>query len=200
MLIIGLTGGIGSGKSTVADLFAKLGIEIIDTDQLAREVVNPGTAALQKITEHFGPEILTRQKELDRKRLREIVFQAPEQRQWLEKLLHPLIRHAMQVRALHAKSPYCIAVVPLLVETKPNDLISRILVVDAPEHLQLARAMQRDGMSLEQAAAILQSQAGRAQRAAAANDIIYNDKDIANLEQQVLKLHQNYLELADQKP
>lgn len=199
MLIIGLTGGIGSGKSTVANLFAKLGIEIIDTDQLAREVVNPGTAALQKIAEHFGAEILTAQNTLNRKQLRAIIFQHPEQREWLENLLHPLIRHAMRKHALHAKSSYCIVVIPLFVESKSNDLINRVLVIDAPEQLQLARAMQRDGMTAAQATAILKSQASRTRRLAAADDVIHNDKDMLNLEQQVLRLHKKYLKLAEQK-
>lgn len=195
MLVIGLTGGIGSGKSTIAKYFAELGIDIIDTDQLAREVVAPGTPALVKITEHFGKEILDA-KQLNRKKLGDIVFKNTAERKWLEQLLHPLIRQETQRRIQQAKSSYCVAVIPLLVETKPNELINRTLVVDSPENLQIARAQQRDNLTPEQIAAILKAQATRKQRLAAADDVIQNDKDLNHLKQQVLQLHKKYLELA----
>jgi dephospho-CoA kinase len=196
MLVIGLTGGIGSGKSTVAKFFAELGVEIIDTDQIAREVVAPDTKALAKIVEHFGKEILDN-KQLNRKKLKDIVFQNSTEREWLEQLLHPLIRQAMGQYILKVKSAYCIVVIPLLVEKKANGIIDRILVVDLPEEQQITRAQQRDDLSRDQVNAILKAQATKEQRLAAADDVIYNDKDLYHLKQQVVKLHQRYLELAD---
>jgi dephospho-CoA kinase len=198
MLIIGLTGGIGSGKSTVADFFAELGIDIIDTDILAREVVKPGTSALKKIAEHFGNEILSPQNELDRKKLRDIVFKEPQQRRWLENLLHPLIRKAMLTKIKDARSSYCVVIIPLLIETqsKVYDVLDRILVIDAPEEERLLRTQRRDNLPREKIAAILNAQVTREKRLAAADDIIYNDRDLTYLKQQVLQLHQRYLTLA----
>lgn len=196
MLVVGLTGGIGSGKSIVAKFFAELGAEIIDTDQLAREVVLPGTDGLNKIVEHFGITILNQQKQLDRHKLRDIIFQNPQEREWLEQLLHPLIRKKTQERINASQAPYCVAVIPLLVESKSNPMINRILVIDAPEDLQISRTMQRDHLSREQILAIMQSQASREQRLAAADDVIYNDQELSDLKMQVLDLHKKYLELA----
>lgn len=196
MLAIGLTGGIGSGKTTVADLFAKLGVEIIDTDQLAREVVLPNTPALQEIVNHFGKDILDSSKQLDRAKLRERIFNQPEERRWLEQLLHPLIREKVKQRVATVKSPYCIVVIPLLVETLPNPLINRILVIDVDPKQQIARAQARDKMSREQIEAILKAQVSREKRMAAADDLIHNDRDLNFLQQQVAKLHEFYLNLA----
>lgn len=196
MLVVGLTGGIGSGKSTVANYFAELGIDIIDTDQLAREVVAPGTPALIKITEHFGKEILDPKHQLNRKKLGDIVFKNPAERKWLEQLLHPLIREKMQQHIQQAQSSYCIAVIPLLIETQPNKLVDRILIIDSPENLQITRAQQRDNLTQQQITTILKAQATREQRLAAADDVILNDKDLNHLKQQVLQLHKKYLGLA----
>ncbi len=192
MFVIGLTGGIGSGKSTVAKLFAELGIEILDADEFARIVVQPGTTGLNQIIKHFGKEILTAHGELDRKKLRHKIFHHPEERRWLEQLLHPLIRQAMRNRLTHVNSPYCIMVIPLLVESKPNELINRVLVVDAPEELQIERAMQRDHLDRAQCEVIMKSQATREQRLARADDVIDNSKNLAHLKQQVAKLHEIY--------
>lgn len=193
-LTIGLTGGIGSGKSTVAKLFAEQGIDVIDADQLAREVTKPHTPALDQIVQHFGKKILN-DHQLDRKQLREVIFNDPKERTWLENLLHPLIRAAMKNKIEKVQSPYCILVIPLLIETKPHPLVKRILVVDVPESLQIKRAMERDQLSLEAVQAVLRSQVSRPQRLQAADDVITNDKDRASLQSQVLHLHERYLRL-----
>lgn len=196
MLTIGLTGGIGSGKSTVANFFSQLGITIIDSDQIARDVVLPGTPALQTIVTHFGKQILDDHGALDRQKLRELIFQHPEERRWLEKLLHPQIREKMRAAVQQAQSSYCVLVIPLLIETQPNPLVNRILVIDSPEDLQIKRTQQRDRLDETQIQAIMQSQATREQRLAAADDVIHNKGDLKQLEIQVQKLHQRYLQLA----
>lgn len=195
MLIIGLTGGIASGKTTVADMFAEFGIDIIDSDVIAREIVEKGTKALTEITEHFSKDILDDAGNLDRKKLREKVFNEPAERKWLEKLTHPLIRQSMVEKIQQATSPYCFLVIPLLVESFPNPLLNRILVVDVPEEIQIKRVMLRDKSSKEQAQQILDAQASRQQRLDAADDVIENSKDIEFLRQQVNKLHEYYLKL-----
>jgi len=192
MLVIGLTGGIGSGKSTVANLFAEKSITVIDTDQLARDVTLPGQAALHKIVEKFGEGILLPDKTLNRAQLRKIIFADPHKRRWLEKLLHPLIRTEMQQLIAATKSPYCIVVIPLLLETEPNPLIKRILVVDALEEQQIWRAKMRDNLSEGEIKAIIYTQVTREQRLAAADDIIYNNGTLEELALQVEKLHQLY--------
>jgi dephospho-CoA kinase len=175
LLKIGLTGGFASGKTTVAHYFAELGIGVIDTDQLAREVVQPATLAYQEILNRFGKQLSKNDGTLDRAQLRAIVFADPEQRRWLENLLHPLIRQAIQQRLPLVTSPYCILVIPLLVENSPHSLVDRILVVDTTESLQIARAEQRDQLHIEQIRAILRAQASRKQRLAIAEDIIYTN-------------------------
>lgn len=192
MLVIGLTGGIGSGKSTVARLFAEKGVTIIDTDQLARDITLPGQEALAKIIEKFGKGILLPDKTLDRSQLRKIVFTDLHKRQWLEQLLHPLIRAETQRRIESATSPYCMVVIPLLLETKPNPLVKRILVVDLPEEQQLLRAHLRDQLPEKEISAIMRSQVTREQRLAAADDVIDNHGTLAELIPQVEKLHQSY--------
>lgn len=195
MLVIGLTGGIGSGKSTVADLFAQHGIAIIDTDQIARDVVEPDSPALQKLTQHFGQVILNNDGSLNRSELRDIVFANPDERKWLEQTLHPLIRIEMQKQIQQAKPPYCVAVIPLLVENLPNKSIDRILVIDSTKEQQIARTKARDKLNDAQIENILHSQATREERLKVADDIIYNDKDLVHLTQQVETLHQQYLTL-----
>lgn len=197
MLIIGLTGGIGSGKSTAAELFAQRGVPVLDADVMAREVVEPGMPALEEIADRFGADMLTASGQLNRRRMRELVFADPEKRRALEAILHPRIRHLMSERiaALHARY-YCIVVIPLLVETGQLELCDRILVVDVPEPLQYERVQRRDGLSPEEIRAVLDAQAARNERLAAADDVIVNDRDRSHLERQVQALHEKYLSLA----
>lgn len=196
MLLIGLTGGIGSGKSTVAQRFAQLGIPVIDADVVARQLVEPGQPALQTIAEQFGSRMLNADGSLNRRALRQQVFANPEQRRQLEAILHPLIRAEMQRQITLLDSPYCILSIPLLIESGWLQSVARVLVVDAPPELQIQRAMQRDHASRETIQAIIDSQVTRQSRLAAADDVITNSGDIASLEAQVDTLHKCYLELA----
>ncbi len=193
---IGLTGGIASGKSTVAKLFGALGVPIIDTDQIAREVVEPGQPPLERLVERFGQGILTPDGHLDRPKLREIVFSDPKARADLEALTHPAIGTAVEALSAAAGGPYQILVIPLLVEKGLGSRVDRVLVVDCPEELQIRRLQARDGSTREQAQAILNVQTSRAARLKAANDVILNESDIAALRDQVFALHGHYLELA----
>ena len=195
-LHIGLTGGIASGKSTVAKLFGALGVPIIDTDQIARDVVEPGQPPLERLVEHFGKGILTPDGHLDRPKLREIVFSDPKARADLEALTHPAIGTAVEALSAAAGGPYQVLVIPLLVEKGLGARRERVLVVDCPEALQIQRLQARDGSTLEQAQAILNAQASRAARLKAAHDVILNESDIASLRDQVSALHRRYLELA----
>lgn len=190
---VGLTGGIASGKSTVANLFADLGVTIIDTDVIAREVVAPGSALLPKIAEHFGRGVLAADGSLDRRALRQRVFADPAERQWLEQLTHPEIRRRTDERSDAAPGPYSIVAIPLLVETGGKDRFDRVLVVDCAPELQIARLQARDGSTRAQAEAALAAQVSRADRLAVANDVIHNDGDIAHLRDQVEKLHRAYV-------
>lgn len=195
VFIVGLTGGIGSGKTAVSDRFAELGIRVVDADVCARVVVEPGRPALAQIVDHFGPEVLQADGSLDRARLRQIVFANEAERKWLESLLHPLIFEEMWSQLQAATSPYAILVSPLLVEAGQNAICQRILVVDVPEDVQLARTMARDANSAEQVKAIMASQASRDARLAKADDVITNDSSLENLWQQVDEMHQRYLAL-----
>ena len=196
MYVVGLTGGIGSGKSTVANQFAELGVNVIDADQLSREVVEPGSKALAAIAERFGSEILTKSGELNRSALREIVFADVSERQWLESQLHPLIAELIRERIANSDSDYCILESPLLLETTQKDLVNRVLVVDVSESTQLARTLARDGGSETTVKAIIESQMDRQQRCALADDLIDNEQSPDKLEQQVAELHQLYSGLA----
>lgn len=199
MFIIGLTGGIGSGKSTVSDLFSKLGICVVDADLAARVVVEPGQPALIAITNHFGAEVIQTDGSLDRKKLRAKVFDDEAERKWLEALLHPLIREQIESELAVAKSPYAILASPLLLETDQHRLVDRILVVDLPEVTQLQRALTRDASNEQQIKAIMAAQIGRQPRLDRADDIISNKADIKSLESKVLSLHQQYLKQASDK-
>ncbi len=196
ILHIGLTGGIASGKSTVAKLFGALGVPIIDTDQIARDVVEPGQPPLERLVERFGKGILTPDGHLDRPKLREIVFSDPKARTDLEALTHPAIGTAVEALSAAAGGPYQILVIPLLVEKGLGTRVERVLVVDCPQELQIQRLQVRDGSTLEQAQAILNAQTSRAARLKAAHDVIRNESDIASLRDQVSALHRRYLELA----
>ncbi|WP_417660569.1 dephospho-CoA kinase [Pseudomonas sp.] len=193
--ILGLTGGIGSGKSAVAQCFIDLGVHLVDADQAARWVVEPGRPALSQITEHFGAGILQADGQLDRTALRKLIFQDAEQRRWLEALLHPLINQEISQYLAQATSPYAILVTPLLVETGQHALTQRVLVIDAPETLQIERTLMRDSTSLEQVQAILNAQATRQQRLQIADDVLVNDRDLIWLRSEVERLHTFYLTL-----
>jgi len=195
-LRIGLTGGIASGKSTVARRFAELGIPVVDADVAARDVVALGTSGLARVIERFGPSILAENGELDRPALRELIFSDPGARQDLEAILHPLIRATMEHSAETAVSPYVVMAIPLLVESGARGRVDRILVVDADEAAQLRRVQARDGGSLDQARAILASQVSRAARLAAADDVLLNSGTVTDLRQRVDRLHEKYLRLA----
>jgi dephospho-CoA kinase len=195
MLVVGLTGGIGSGKTTVANMFAEHGVPIIDADMVARQVTTPDQPAFASIVKHFGPDIVLTNGSLDRNQLRHLIFHDPKQRLWLEKLLHPQIREEMQKQILQMSVTYCIAVIPLLLEVEFYSFINRILVVDAPESDQIKRVMQRDSSSKADVEAILKSQATRKDRRAKAHDVITNDGVVADLARQVEKLHGMYLKM-----
>lgn len=195
---VGLTGGIASGKSTVARFFGALGIPIIDTDQVARDVVEPGQPPLERLVERFGPSILTPDGHLDRPALRNIVFSDPKARADLEALTHPAIGAAVEALSANAGGPYQILVIPLLVEKNLGSQLDRVLVVDCSEDLQLKRLQARDGSTLEQARAILNAQASRTARLKAAHDVITNEGEISALRDRVAELHAIYLALAKQ--
>ncbi|SNY60604.1 dephospho-CoA kinase [Arsukibacterium tuosuense] len=204
--IVGLTGGIGSGKSTVARLFNQLGIPAVDADIVAREVVAKGSPLLAKIVDHFGPQLLTPQQTLNRPLLRQLIFNDPAAKQWLDSVMHPAIRTEMlQQLANLPPAPYVLLIAPLLLENKLDTLVNRVLVVDISERNQLSRTLSRDGVSAQQVQAIIASQISRPERLALADDIIDNNSestDITNggaaatLQPQVQQLHQRYLDLA----
>ena len=195
MLVIGLTGGIGSGKSTVADMFAARGAPIIDADLISREVTLPGETAFNQIIEHFGHAMVSADGSLNRGKLREAVFANSKERIWLEKLLHPLIRQRIEQRLKVIDAAYCIIVIPLLFEVAPYEFIDRILVIDAPERLQIERVTTRDKSEPSHVEAIMKSQTTRSQRLSGADDVIINDGKIADLERQVQKIHEMYITL-----
>lgn len=191
--IVGIAGGIGSGKTAVSDRFRSFGIDIVDADVASRSVVAPGEPALEQIAAHFGTEILQGDGTLDRAALRERVFRDVDQRRWLERLLHPLVNRLMGEKLAAAASPYAILVNPLMRSRDPR--AHRILVVDVPEAVQIERTMSRDNISETQAHAIVASQLGRAARLALADDVIVNDGSLADLHAAVDRFHVRYLEL-----
>ena len=199
MFVVGLTGGIGSGKSTVARLFADQGINSIDADNLSREVVAPGTPALRQIVEHFGTEILLDRSVLDRSRLRRLVFDEPEERKWLEKLLHPLIADQIQLGIQQCSSNYCLLVSPLLLETDQHKLVDRILVVDVSEETQITRTQERDGGDIVTTRAIIAAQMKRETRLQKADDVLNNEQSLATLREAVERLHDRYLQMAESR-
>jgi dephospho-CoA kinase len=195
-LRVGLTGGIASGKSLVANMFAKLGAAIVDADQISREVVAPGEPALSAIRDAFGAQMLNSRGELDRATLRKLVFADADKRRALDTLLHPLIRARLLARLGEVRRPYAIIAVPLLVETDFAALVDRVAVVDCPESMQLERLMRRDGIPRTEAVAMIAAQADRATRLRAAHDVIDNSGDVEATRRQVAQLHHRYLELA----
>lgn len=199
MYIIGLTGGIGSGKTAVSDLFAAKGIHIVDADICARVVVEKGRPALTKIAQHFGEHMLNAEGELDRAALRQHIFTHPDDKKWLEQLLHPLIGEEVINQLNASTSAYTLLVSPLLIESKQNLICQRVLLVDVPETLQIERTMARDSNDATQVKNIMQTQADRQTRLAHADDIIENIHDLAHLAQEVDRLHAQYLSFVHSK-
>ena len=192
-MIVGLTGGIGSGKTAVSDLFQDLGITMIDADLASRVVVKKGREELNKIADHFGKEILTSSGELDRAKLREVIFKSEEEKLWLESLLHPAIASQIQKELDSSNSPYTILVSPLLLETDQKNFCSTVLVVDVPVETQIERTSQRDNVSEEQIKSIIASQIDRDSRLEQADEVILNDGSIQSLESKVQELHKKFL-------
>lgn len=201
--IVGLTGGIGSGKSTVTNLFAELGVPTIDADIVARQVVEKGSPLLAQIADHFGSHILTENGELDRAALRQIVFQSESEKNWLNDLLHPAIRTEMLCQLAQSTAPYVLWVVPLLIENKLTEFCDRVLVVDVDPKIQLERAAKRDQSKIETIKNIIAAQVNRPTRLQFADDVIENNLPLAenldNLKAQVARLHASYLAFAQQK-
>jgi dephospho-CoA kinase len=194
---VGVTGGIGSGKSSAAALFAELGAGIVDTDDIAHELTGAGGRAMPAIISAFGAGVVAADGSLDRAAMRELVFADPSQRKTLEGILHPLIRNEARNRVARSAAPYVLLLVPLLLETGGYpDLVRRVLVIDCDESLQVSRTMQRSGLSAEAVRAIMAAQLPRQERLQRADDVLRNDTDIADLRRQVAGLHQRYLTLA----
>lgn len=196
MFVLGVTGGIGSGKSAVTARFEALGIEVVDADVAARTVVAAGQPALDKISQRFGSSILLENGELDRAALRKIVFDNPDERKWLEGLTHPLIREEIIKGLQNAQSPYVILVSPLLIESGQFHFTQRILIVDVPESTQVERTCARDNNDAAQVQAIIDAQINRTERLAKADDIIENTLGLDHLDREVARLHDQYLSLA----
>lgn len=194
---VGLTGGIGSGKSTIANLFAELGVDIIDTDEIARALTGRGQPAISKIAEQFGTDVIQSDGALDRERMRAVAFSDSKAREALQNILHPLIRAQVQRRLSETDAPYAIVVVPLLVESRNYKFADRILVVDCSEEKQIERVMRRSGLERGQVSAIMATQASRSDRLAAADDVVSNEGEISALRAKVQQLHEKYLTLAE---
>lgn len=197
MFVLGITGGIGSGKTAVTREFEKLGINVIDADIAARTVVAIGSKGLKQIQQHFGDEILLSDGNLNRAKLREIIFQNTNEKKWLEQLTHPLIREEIIQGLQSSSSPYTILVSPLLIESGQFKLVDRVLVVDVPVELQLQRTCERDNNPQAQVEAIIASQLDRDKRLSYADDIITNNQTLEHLAQQVAQLNQQYLRLSE---
>jgi dephospho-CoA kinase len=197
VFVVGLTGGIGSGKSAAADEFARLGAKVVDTDAIAHELTGPGGAAIPEIRRQFGSAFVDSAGAMDRKRMRDLAFSDPHEKLRLEALLHPLIRAESARRIAAVAGPYALHVVPLLIESQGyRERVGRVLVVDCPEALQIARVRQRSGLPEEEIRRIMASQVQREKRLAAADDVIDNSGPIAAMQQQVRQLHETYLRLA----
>ena len=196
-LVVGLTGGIGSGKSAAADEFARLGATVVDTDAISHELTGPGGAAIAELNRQFGSAFIDAGGAMNRKRMRDLVFSDPEEKQRLEALLHPMIRAESARRIAAAKGPYAVHVVPLLIESPDHRArVGRVLVVDCPEDLQISRVRQRSGLPEQEIRRILATQIQRDKRLASADDVIDNSGPISAMQQQVHKLHETYLKLA----
>ncbi|HHT0591707.1 TPA: dephospho-CoA kinase [Legionella anisa] len=190
---VGLTGDIASGKTTVAELFSELGVEVIHADKISREITKKNKAAYRRVVAHYGIKILKEDGELDRSKLREIIFSNHEERDWLERLLHPPIRNEIKKRVDASTTPYCMIEIPLLITKQAYPYINQILLVCAPMELQISRLMQRDQCTKEQAKAIISIQPNTHQRLENADDVIVNNMDIIELARRVKDLHYKYL-------
>ena len=199
VLRVGLTGGIGSGKSTVCRIFSNIDVPVIDADEIARELTSPAQPALQLIIEAFGARVLTDSKELNRPYLRDLIFNDVTARTKLENILHPLIYKEIESRIKLLDHPYCIICIPLLIEKHARDKVDRVLVIDAPEEKQILRACKRDLVDRKDILRIMQTQTTRARRLAEADDIIHNDGDMTSLHRQIIKLHATYNKMAEDK-
>lgn len=197
--VVGLTGGIGSGKSEVSRRFESFGIQVVDADVISREVVQLGSKGLEAIKNRFGKSVLNADGTLNRAELREIIFSDKDQKNWLEQLLHPLVNQEIRAQLATPTSAYKILVSPLLLETQQHLLVNRILVVDVPESVQIERASQRDGVSIEQIRRIIASQISRDDRLKRADDVIDNTSDLAALDNICRQLHTTYLSFATQQ-
>jgi dephospho-CoA kinase len=193
--VLGLTGGIASGKSAAAQRFAELGVHVVDADQASRWVVEPGRPALAQLVERYGPGLLQADGSLDRAALRKVIFEDAEQRRWVEALLHPLIANEIAESLASATSPYAVFVSPLMVESGQYRITQRLLVIDAPEALRVERTLARDNTNPAQVQAILKAQASREERLRHADDVLVNDRDLAWLRAEVERLHHFYLTL-----
>ena len=197
-MIIGLTGGIGSGKSAAGNEFSKLGITVIDADLVAKEAASKYSIAYKNIVDHFGNDILDDFENIDRKKLRDIIFSKPSQKEILESFLHPVIKENITNQILSSKSDYTIIMVPLIFETNSMNQYQRILVVDCDEELQISRAIKRDNSNKEDIQKILNSQASREERLSIADEVILNNSSIEFLKQEVLKVHKIYMDLVNE--
>ena len=192
-MIIGLTGGIGSGKTAVSETFEKLGITVVDADLASRVVVEKGKPCLEEIAKHFGDDILNENDELNRAKLREIIFNSDSEKLWLESLLHPAIAEQIKDELNASESPYTILVSPLLLETNQRDFCDKVLVVDVPIEIQMERTTKRDGVSKDQVKSIIKSQINRDERLQLADEIIINEGSIEDLEMIVRELHEKLI-------
>ena len=197
MLIIGLTGGIGSGKSVASDKFKSLGITVVDADVASRTVVEPGKPALKEIQDHFGSGIITAEGKLDRNKLREIIATDPKERKWLESVLHPKIGEQITKEISESTSVYTLFVAPLLLETNSQEMCSRVVVVDVPKDVQIQRTAKRDKVSSNQVEQMVAAQMKREKRLEKADDVLLNNGTIEDLEKQVEELHKKYIQMAE---
>jgi len=197
MLIIGLTGGIGSGKSVASDKFASLGITVVDADVASRTVVEPGKPALQEIESHFGSEIITEDGQLDRAKLREIIASDAKERKWLESVLHPRIAEQVAKEISESTSPYTLFVAPLLLETNSQEMCARVVVVDVPNDVQVERTAKRDKVPIDQVEQMVSAQMEREKRLEKADDVLLNTGTIEELEKKVEQLHKKYLQMVE---
>ena len=197
MLIIGLTGGIGSGKSVASDKFASLGITVVDADVASRTVVEPGMPALQEIESHFGSEIISEDGLLDRAQLREVIASDAEERKWLESVLHPRIGEQIAKEISESTSPYTLFVAPLLLETNSQEMCARVVVVDVPNNVQVERTAKRDKVPTDQVEQMVSAQMEREKRLEKADDVLLNTGTIEELEKKVEQLHEKYLQMVE---